>query len=659
MIMKRGLNSIQCVLLSLAFVLTAAGGESHAQLKSGQEAPLFALKSSQGESYELAQMKDQPMVILYFFDVDSSSSQEGLLHLDKLAKQYKDADLVVWGVTRSGQGGVKGFLNKTKLTFPVLLDNGKVSDIYSARLILPTVCIIGPDLKLLDYFQGGGKTTENMLVTLAQRKLQRRQTELAKAISSDVVKKNPQNAQAKSVQGYAELKEGNLKAAEKTFFDLSRDKKGGELLGKEGLSQVYARKGEPEKAMRLSKEVEAKDAQQAKPHVVRGDVLYSQNKTKAAASEYRIAAEKTGGDPEHRAIAYNQLGRIYAIDGNYGKSREMYDKAVALDPYYVEATSNKGMIYEKQGEWDKALEAYRRAQTVDRNDPFAAVLAENAKKMLLLSKDPNKRRALEKQVDTYVQRYRDNASGFAENADDTWTSGTMVLSLMEPTETGGLSPRDGFGRVLSIYLASQLNDSGRVTVIEPTILEQVMQKADLKRKDLNDPKVALRLANAFGARLICRGSLFHLAEGTLLNLTLQETQNTAVTTTIQRQFASAVTLRKDLHWLNREILTAVMTKYPLQAYVVEVTGNQILLNLGSGQGVVPGALFDVVEVKAPVNFKGKQFQPEPSVMATIEVVRADPDFSYAHIKEQRRPISSEDRLRERTGQLDEDGQRVW
>jgi len=512
---------------------------------------------------------------------------------------------------------------------------------------------------LLDYFQGGGKTTQEMLVTLAERTLQNRHSELAKAISREVVKQDPKNVRAKSVQGYAALKEGDLKVAEKTFYDLSREQGSGEIVGKEGLSQVYAQKGQPEKAIKLTKEVEAKSGKRSMTHLVKGDLLYSQNKTKDAENEYRQAAEKSGGDPAYRAVAFNQLGRIYALDGQYNQSRDMYDKAVALDPYFVEATSNKGMIFERQGEWDKALEAYRRAQTIDRNDPFAAALAENAKKMLLLEKDPDKRHQLESQIEDYVRRYREGAAGRSTNSEDPWTSGVMVLTMMEPVESGGLSTRDGFGRVLAIYLASQLNASGRVQVIEPVVVERVMAKLGLKRKDMADQNTALRLANAFGARLVGKGTLFHLSEGTLLNFKLIETDNPDSIHTIQHQFASAVTLRKDLHWLNREILTSVMTQYPLKGYVVEVTGNQVLLNLGASQGVVTGALFDVVDVKPPVVFKGKEFQPEPAVMATVEVVRVDPDFAYAHIKEQRRPVRTEDKLKERISQITEDGQRVW
>ena len=118
--------------------------------------------------------------------------------------------MAVWGITRSSREAAVEFTNQANLTFPVLLDASDVSDLYQARLILPTVCILGPELKALDYFQGGGKTTEIMLVRLAERTLQRKKTMVAKAISNTVIEKNPGNIEAQSVKGYAEIKEGNL-----------------------------------------------------------------------------------------------------------------------------------------------------------------------------------------------------------------------------------------------------------------------------------------------------------------------------------------------------------------------------------------------------------------------------------------------------------------
>ncbi|MBI5895017.1 MAG: tetratricopeptide repeat protein [Desulfobacterales bacterium] len=500
--------------VALAVLSISLGGIAvvHGQMKAGEAAPLFVLKSSQGKSFELASMQEQPMLILYFFDVASRPSQEGLLSLDKLAKKYKDAELAVWGITRSDAGQVSQFLSQTQLGFPVLIDDGKVADQYAARIILPTACIVGPDLKLLDYFQGGGKTTESLLVTLAERKLQSRQTNIAKALSNEVTQKDPGNVRAQSVQGYAELKEGDLKAAENTFSSMSQKKGDAEIVGKEGLSQVYAQKGQPDKAMTMAREVEGKAGDRAYSHVVKGDLLYSQNKPKEAEAEYRKAVEKSGGNPSHRATAYNQLGRIYAARGDYSKSLGMYDQAVSLDPFYVEATSNKGMTYERQGQWDQALASYRKAQTIDHADPFAATLAANANKMILMEKDPDRRRQIESQIDTYAQNYKDGVTAATEQTQDAWTSGEAIqIMLLEPVETGGLSIRDGFPRVLTLHLADQLNTSGRLGVVEPVVLERVIQKVGLSHTDLADRDISLKLARACGAKLIAKGTLYQAA----------------------------------------------------------------------------------------------------------------------------------------------------
>jgi tetratricopeptide (TPR) repeat protein len=644
------------VVLLATLSMVATG---NAQLKPGEPAPLFQLKDASGKGYDLSDLKEQPMAVLYFFDVKSKSSQEGLMNLDELTKKYKQSDLTVWAVTRSDKPMVVDFIKQQQISFPVLLDGGTISDSYHARLILPTVCIVGPDLKLLDYFQGGGKATETLLVTLAERELQRRNTDMAKALSDKVTEKDPKNARAQTVKGYAEMKEGDLKAAEKTFYGLSRTQGEGEILGKEGLSQVYAQKGEPAKAMQIAEEVESKSGQRASAHVVKGDLLYSQNKPAEAEKEYRKAIEKSGSETTSRAVAYNQLGRIYAIGGDYAQSRKMYDQAVTLDPYYVEATSNKGLTYERQGEWAKALESYRRAQAINRNDPFAAALAAHAQRMMLLEKDPDLKLQFERQIQDVVERYKEGTPTEPLNATDPWTSGTTVLAMLEPVEIGGLATRDGFARVLNLQISDSMKSSGRIEIIEPIMLERVTKALKLSAKDLQNPDTQQRLAQAFGARLLVKGTLFHLSESTMLKLKLEDVADNQIADTIEHQFASAVTLQKDLHWLNRELLTAIMTHYPLKAFVVEVTGNQVLLNLGKNQGVVNGTLFDVVEEKPMVDFKGKQFKPEPAVMATVEVVRVEDDFAYAHIKDSRRPVKAEDKLRESVSQMIGGDQKTW
>ena len=67
---------------------------------SAQPAPAFSLKDVKGQVFELSQLKDRSMAILYFFDVESRPSQEGLLSLNQLARRF-GADLAVWAITAS------------------------------------------------------------------------------------------------------------------------------------------------------------------------------------------------------------------------------------------------------------------------------------------------------------------------------------------------------------------------------------------------------------------------------------------------------------------------------------------------------------------------------------------------------------------------------
>ena len=96
-------------------------GASYGQLTFGQSAPRFSLEDLKGKRYDLSQMQDQPMLILYFFDIESRPSQEGLLTLNELAERYRDIELTVWAITVSSKEKVDEFMTRTKLRFPVLL----------------------------------------------------------------------------------------------------------------------------------------------------------------------------------------------------------------------------------------------------------------------------------------------------------------------------------------------------------------------------------------------------------------------------------------------------------------------------------------------------------------------------------------------------------
>jgi tetratricopeptide (TPR) repeat protein/peroxiredoxin len=646
--MRHFLKLFSVVLLSMTTIMLGADF-SHGQIRSGQTASTFSLEDVNGKRHNLAEIKAQPMIILYFFDVESRPSQEGLFSLDQLAKQYEDANLLVWAITRSPKQKVSAFIAQTKTSSPILLDTSNVSDLYQARVILPTVCILGPNFKILDHIQGGGKSTEIMLLRLAERNLQRKQYRVAEAISATVEEQNPQNLDAKVVKGYAALKEGKEEEAEITFRKMSQKTGREEILGKEGLTAVYAQTGQTEKALELADEVEKKAPDRAYVHVIKGDLLHAKNRKMEAKAEYQKAVTKKLAKPFQKAVALNKYGRVQANEGNHQKARELFDKAVEIDPYYIEATSNKGMSYEKEEKWDKALDSYRQALALDKNDTFAAVLSKRAQERLLLQNDAEKKKRIDKLVKELAERYRGQKEAGLK-VEDTWTSRPMVLSFVDFQEKGILAERDGFATVVTSQLLDQINDSGRAQVVERILVERLLEELNLGSSELANPETALRLGQVLAAKIIGTGSFYHLPDGTLLSLRLIDTETSAIPKVVTRQIKTGASLEKEIHRLNREIIKTIITKYPLRGYVVE-TGKRIMINLGSKQGVVLGTKFDILKDQEPIKYKGKELRRSPKSIAQIEVDQVEQDLCYAHVLSGQDVIQPDDKIQEKMVEL--------
>ena len=633
------------LIMIIASFLLAQAGLSISMTRPGKFAPVFQEEDLRGNVHDLSQMKGRPMTILYFFDVDSDSSRKLLKDIGELKKNYAEADLNVLGITRSDRTEVENFVKQSDPGFPILLDDSGVSDLYQARVVLPVSCIIGPDLKIVDYFQGGGKTTEIMLVRLAERNLQRRQINIARAISEHVIRKNPKNAEAKAVKGYAELKEGNIGEAEDLFRDIAGNKGEAEVLGKEGLAMVYAKKGEKGKAYETAEEVGRKAPERSFPHVVKGDLLYRRGKKELAAKEYEKAVEKTEGALHQKALAFNQFGRFFASLGKYSRARQLYDQAVEIDPYYIEATSNKGIAYEKEGNWGKALDSYRQVVTLNDRDTFAAVMAKKAEQMLQLKRNSERSERVDRLVKELAERYRSQKS-FWPAREDTWTSRPMVMAFVDFQEKGGLSERDGFSTFITADLTDRLNESGRVRVIERVLLERLLEELNLGSSDLADPETSLKLGRVLAAKILGTGSLFFMPGTTLLNMRLIDTETSGIAKVFSKELDFSITLEDELNRLNREILSAVISKYPLRGFVIKGNAEQAVINLGANQGVVLGTRFEILEEQEPFIYKGKTLKATPKSIGVIEVTGVEPDFSYCTVIQKEKPIQTDHKIRE-------------
>jgi hypothetical protein len=153
------------------------------------------------------------------------------------------------------------------------------------------------------------------------------------------------------------------------------------------------------------------------------------------------------------------------------------------------------------------------------------------------------------------------------------------------------------------------------------------------------------------AKIIGTGSIYYLPAGNILSLRLIDTETSELPKIINRQFGPKVSLDKELNQLYHEILTAVMQTYPLRGYIVQVSSDRIMINLGSKQGVRQGTKFEVLKEKEPIEYKGKILHGAPEAVALLQVEQVEPDLSYARILSKQIPIARDDKIQEKVGKL--------
>ena len=110
-----------------------------------QDAPDFTLKSLEGSNLRLEEYRGQVVLINFWASWCGPCRQEMPL-LDRLHHRYEDTGFAVLGVNVEGEiEPAQEIVDKTNVTFPILIDDGqKVSDMYNLQA-MPTTVVVDRD----------------------------------------------------------------------------------------------------------------------------------------------------------------------------------------------------------------------------------------------------------------------------------------------------------------------------------------------------------------------------------------------------------------------------------------------------------------------------------------------------------------------------------
>jgi cytochrome c biogenesis protein CcmG/thiol:disulfide interchange protein DsbE len=107
------------------------------------KAPNFSLKTSDGKSLELAKLQGK-VVVVNFWATWCGPCRKEIPGFIEVYGRLKSKGLEIVGISldREGWTVVKPYIDKSKITYPVVVDNGKLADAYGGIDAIPTTFIV-------------------------------------------------------------------------------------------------------------------------------------------------------------------------------------------------------------------------------------------------------------------------------------------------------------------------------------------------------------------------------------------------------------------------------------------------------------------------------------------------------------------------------------
>lgn len=151
---KLAISGVLCALLGAVVVVAPASA-----LDAGAKMPEIGLKDLSGKTVDLSSLAGK-VVIIDFWATWCAPCKEELPELEKLHKKYGSKGLAVLGVSIDKEAGVvKPFLDKMKITFPVVHDAGHALAGKYAPPRMPSSYIV--DKKgIVRYVHGGYRASD-------------------------------------------------------------------------------------------------------------------------------------------------------------------------------------------------------------------------------------------------------------------------------------------------------------------------------------------------------------------------------------------------------------------------------------------------------------------------------------------------------------------
>lgn len=560
------------------------------------------------------------LVVLFFFNIETG--EEIALKLAYLDQKFGRENLTVVAI---GWEESKDDLIKFAKALDIgyhIIDSREVATAAWRDSVKPPMTVflrpgVHPAIERVLY--GGGEARANyILKEVAENWYQQGKPE-ALAVAETAIAQGEDPEATRELKGYILTAQGKLDEAAAEF---------GAIDSKTGLAVVRMEQGDYDTAARL-----ANESRDAYARSIAAEAQLRAGNLEAAKAA--LEGEATRGElrPWQQSAAMTTEGRIAQETGDRDAAVTKYQEAVALDPYNIVALSNEGAAQRDSGKLEEARAALERAAETRPDDALTQAMLQQVLREIQDANDARRGELIRTQINDLKARYEKlKAEGMAEPA-DTWTTRPLVMALLPGENAQGVFfPRAGTETVLQREIETRLDADDRVTVVERTMLDKLLQELNLGSSELAAAETQQRLGKVLSANML--GFLDFGAAGGEIRLFLRLV-NTE-TTEIVFQSSWPIEPKTPVAMLDgavHDVLAAIAEGRELKGLVADAEDPEALvINLGRRHGAREGQTYLLLVDGDPIQAGKRIIAYRQKTVGKLRVTAVEEDYAVAKLE---------------------------
>jgi len=185
------------------------------------------------------------------------------------------------------------------------------------------------------------------------------------------------------------------------------------------------------------------------------------------------------------------------------------------------------------------------------------------------------------------------------------------------------------GEIVAEWLITSLVRTGRFDVVERAQLQKILKEQQLGLTGMLNQETAAKVGELLGVKVIITGSVIRLGNVYDVNTRLINVEDGSILKAekIRGPGLDAIERMMD------SLADAIKKDFPIEGFVVMVTGKRAMIDLGKNNGVEPGMKFSAFRKGAPIRHPvtGKMLKGEDIKLGEMVLQKVEQEASWAEI----------------------------